>query len=64
MIFICTTLWHEEDNEMRTLLTSLLRNTEILLIFLLPGFPAGQLLCIGDYFEKLIFEKLVFLNRH
>jgi len=25
MIFICTTLWHEEDNEMRTLLTSLLR---------------------------------------
>ncbi len=25
MIFICTTLWHEEDNEMRTLLVSLLR---------------------------------------
>ena len=26
MIFICTTLWHEEDNEMTTLLMSLLRN--------------------------------------
>lgn len=25
MIFICTTLWHEEDNEMRTLVISLLR---------------------------------------
>ena len=25
MIYICTTLWHEEDNEMRTLLVSLLR---------------------------------------
>ena len=24
MIFICTTLWHEEDNEMETLIKSLL----------------------------------------
>ena len=28
MIFICTTLWHEEDNEMKTLLTSILNLIE------------------------------------